>query len=1376
MMKQYKKKFQDTRFKFLAIGLFISISIFIFQNTFAGEQVGELGEIIEPDCVASVLNITVPIDPLSPFTIPNVPADSGPLRVRAYCTNGNVSWVGELNLITPVPDGVTEIGSVIMNGHSNLIDSLTLTPSKPSLTGLGDTAQLTVTGTFDDGTTADVTGEPDTVYTTSNPNIATVSNVGLVTAVSSGTVVLSGSKDGVLSTLIMMVSTGTAGDSDGDGIPDDYEISNGLNPNDPLDADLDPDGDGLTNLQEFQTGTDPNVADTDGDGISDGAEVAGTNGFVTNPLLADTDGDGIQDLLEIQTGTDPTDPNSFNLAQALSSISVSPFSFTLTVNTILAQEVSKQLSVTGNLIDGTTIDLTSTAKGTTYNSSDLLICNFGATDGEVFAGQDGLCTVTVSNSGFSDTASVTVETFSPVPLSFVDLPGIPYNLDVQGNYVYVADGVGGLQVVDVSDRLFPQIVSSVNTPATNIQVVGEKAYLSGGSGIGLYVVDISDPLNPQLLGSVDTPGLAWDVAVSGNRAVIADEGAGIHLVDITDPAAPVLVSTLDTPGSARGVDVVGDLAIVADRTAGIHIVDIGNIQSPQIVGSVDTPGDAFEVMADGNIVYVADYTGSLQIVDISDPANPVIVGSVAQTAGGVLLDVAQWEGLLFGADGGFFTNLLVTVFDIGNPSNPLSRGSIDFSPLGNNNGLGVEVDSAYVYLTASQGSNNRLYIGQYVQVEDNGAIAPSVSISSPQTGDSFIEGTTIAMSVLAADDVRVVAVEFFVDGQAVFIDQAPPYEFTVSVPEGVGSLTLGASAIDLAGNVGLATDVIVNVIPDPNTTVTGRVLDTDGFPVSGITVTTNLGQTGFTLTDGSFELLDVPTIEGLIKVTATQTTSNGEVLQATSGPVDPIPGGAVSVGDLVLEIVLVSFEFEGTDLFPDFTQVDFTGTVDSQGGSIGNGGAVSEDGVLKLSSSVSPSFPGGTHAKIRSSQAILEGDFDVIIDFDLIAFPNVTASGQEAYMTAGFGVTDLQGNEAHIDRYKDAVSDGYQLSGILGGTPSTPVLTAGIPDITGKLRLQRAKDMIWAYYFDSTIDEWIYLGETQISIDPLFIEISTFNRRSEQPVEVHFDNLKAEFVDAIELTGIPELILGLGIHPLGDFYIGSVEDITVAGDGGVYKVTPNGVITPFSSVADARALVFGASGDLFVGDSVNVAPGVHSKILRITPQEEVSVFVPAEDFPNTPRTITQIGIDAAGNLYAPSGDTANDADYVYRINSEGEVFIIAGGADFSGVATDSASNVYTGGTLDGVLYKIPPGGSLTSVSTGFSTPFQGAIAVTPDDSVYVLNRPTQELFWVDPVTGAKARIGKGSIALASDLQGSLYSLLRLQGVLHLVRVRPGNLN
>jgi len=49
-------------------------------------------------------------------------------------------------------------------------------------------------------------------------------------------------------------------DSDGDGLPDSWEIQYGLNPNDPTGnngANGDPDGDGFTNLQEYQGGSDP---------------------------------------------------------------------------------------------------------------------------------------------------------------------------------------------------------------------------------------------------------------------------------------------------------------------------------------------------------------------------------------------------------------------------------------------------------------------------------------------------------------------------------------------------------------------------------------------------------------------------------------------------------------------------------------------------------------------------------------------------------------------------------------------------------------------------------------------------------------------------------------------------------------------------------------------------------------------------------------------------------------------------------------------------------------------------------------------------------------------------------------------------------------
>ena len=96
-------------------------------------------------------------------------------------------------------------------------------------------------------------------------------------------------------------------DTDGDGLSDLFEYSNQTDPLQTTDTTQDSDGDGLDLLAEQAQGTSALVADTDEDGLSDGEEVL----LGTDPLSQDTDEDGLLDGDETQTyQTDPSNDDS----------------------------------------------------------------------------------------------------------------------------------------------------------------------------------------------------------------------------------------------------------------------------------------------------------------------------------------------------------------------------------------------------------------------------------------------------------------------------------------------------------------------------------------------------------------------------------------------------------------------------------------------------------------------------------------------------------------------------------------------------------------------------------------------------------------------------------------------------------------------------------------------------------------------------------------------------------------------------------------------------------------------------------------------------------------------------------------------------------
>ncbi len=265
----------------------------------------------------------------------------------------------------------------------------------------------------------------------------------------------------------------------------------------------------------------------------------------------------------------------------------------------------------------------------------------------------------------------------PVRLSFgwplgppivanLELFGNARDVEVQGNYAYVADESGGVVIVDLTNPSSPQVVSRETTHNPRVIDVADGIAVVYSFFNRVSVVDVSDPFNPLDLGycSIETSGVT-EIVIDGTKAYVGCN-ACVHIIDISDPETPEVVWTLDLEFGKGSIMPDGQYLYVAGEEY-IHIFDTEDPGGITEVASYGIPINYYHrSVKSGNLIYGVYKLGEMSIIDVSDPYNP-FEASTARVNG--IGPVVVSGSLLIVYIGSFIEYL-----DITDPLNPVILG------------------------------------------------------------------------------------------------------------------------------------------------------------------------------------------------------------------------------------------------------------------------------------------------------------------------------------------------------------------------------------------------------------------------------------------------------------------------------------------------------------------------------------------------------------------------------------------------------------------------------------------------------------------------------------------------------------------------------
>ncbi len=225
---------------------------------------------------------------------------------------------------------------------------------------------------------------------------------------------------------------------------------------------------------------------------------------------------------------------------------------------------------------------------------------------------------------------------APQFLSQVDLEKYVRSSAYDNNYLYVANESYGLTIIDVTNPYVPVVKTSLPTPGQvyDVAIKGNYAYLADYSN-GMVIVDIQNKETPVIKGTLNSfTGYIYGIAADSYYAYLAEYGytdtvKGFHIISTITKTSPTLKSSITTSKSAYDIAINGNFAYLADGTGGLAVIDITSKTNPSLKGSLNTDSSsARSITIDGTTAYLANSSSGLYIADISQVATPAKLASL----------------------------------------------------------------------------------------------------------------------------------------------------------------------------------------------------------------------------------------------------------------------------------------------------------------------------------------------------------------------------------------------------------------------------------------------------------------------------------------------------------------------------------------------------------------------------------------------------------------------------------------------------------------------------------------------------------------------------------------------------------------------------